>query len=101
MPCRVTQLNEDRLLVELEGDATELINLHKRLVNSGAVLLHHREPYSRNPQEMKSSLEDDLETVDLSERIEQLKRLPTHIKQCQMVYITRSEEDAIWVKMSI
>jgi hypothetical protein len=101
MPCRVTQLTEDRLLVELEGDANELINLHKRLVNSSAVLLHHREPYSRNPQEMNSALADDLATVDLSERIEQLKRLPAHVKQCQMVYITRSEEDAILVKMSI
>ncbi len=101
MNIAVHEINEKKYLVEMRGLHHELIELFNRLIARGAVMYHPKDPVDRYPSYIANCPQRALEQVDLKDRIALLNNLHRNFRDDElvMVYLSRSIEDAIWIKM--
>lgn len=97
------QIDDERILVEMKGSVAEVVSVFDRLISSGATLYHPETIEDRFTERMLDYPDDELVVVDLTERRDQVEyyRNRSWGGSIQMVYITKTAEDAVLVKMSM
>lgn len=101
------QIDDERILVEMKGSVAEVVSVFDRLISSGATLYHPETIEDRFTERMLDYPDDELVVVDLEERRGQVETYRDWYGAnkawgtIQMVYITKTVEDAVLVKMSM